>query len=76
MFKVIIDQQRCKSCGLCVEFCPKSIIEISPELNEAGHHPAGLVCQEDCTGCGMCALMCPEACIEIYRVKAEAKTSG
>ena len=76
MFRVIIDQAHCKSCGLCVEFCPKSIIEISPELNEAGHHPAGIICQDDCTGCGMCALMCPEACIEIYRVEAEAKASG
>ena len=72
MFKVIINQQRCKSCGLCIEFCPKSNIETNPELNEAGYHAARIIRQEDCTGCGSCALMCPEACIEIYGEKAPA----
>ena len=76
MFRVIIDQQCCKACGLCVEFCPKHIIELSPELNEAGHHPAYVASPEDCTGCGNCAVMCPDVCIEIYRVKAEAKIDG
>ena len=76
MFKIVIDQQRCKSCGLCIEFCPKSVIETNPELNEAGFHAARIVSQDDCTGCGSCALMCPEVCIEIYRVEVETPANA
>ena len=72
MFRVVIDERRCKACGLCLEFCPQDNIEVSPDRNEAGYHPVRIICAEDCTGCQMCAQMCPEAGIEIYRVKSEA----
>ncbi len=57
----------CKSCGLCVEACPQGLIEISPELNDRGYHPARCG-GNGCTGCGLCYLNCPEpACITVYR---------
>ncbi len=68
---VIIDQDRCKGCGLCVAFCPKDNLQIGDQLNTAGLKPAVVKSQENCTGCKICALMCPEACIEIYRETAE-----
>ena len=73
MFTVIIDTSRCKGCGLCVSFCPQDNIELSPELDEAGYHPARIICDEECTGCQRCVLMCPDVCIEMYRQVAEAK---
>ncbi len=72
MFNVIIDASRCKGCGLCVSFCPQDNIELSPELNEAGYHPAQIISPDECTGCKMCVLMCPDVCIEIYEQVAEA----
>ena len=71
MFRVVIDEQCCKSCGLCVEFCPQSIIELSSDMNRAGYHPAVVISEQDCIGCQACVLMCPDVCIEIYRVKEE-----
>ena len=76
MFRLVIDQQRCKGCGLCVEFCPQDDIELSSDMNEAGHHPACIISEEACTGCQMCVLMCPDVCIEIYRVKVEAEANA
>ncbi len=76
MFRVVIDQQRCKGCGLCVEFCPQDNIKLSSAMNQAGYHPACIISEEACTGCQMCALMCPDVCIEIYRVKAEAEVNA
>lgn len=76
MFQVNIDQQCCKACGLCVEFCPVDNIELATERNEAGYHPARIISEQACTGCGICALMCPDVCIEIYRVNAEAQTNA
>ena len=64
--RVIIDTERCKGCGLCVEACPKSCIVISKQSNKNGYFPAE-VDNTGCTGCANCAVICPEAIIEVYR---------
>ena len=66
--KIIIDGERCKGCGLCVEVCPKGSIAISRHSNKNGYFPAR-VNNADCTGCSMCAVICPEAVIEVHRDK-------
>jgi len=57
----------CKSCKLCIEFCPKGSIQLATQLNEKSYFPAEYKCDGSCTGCGLCAVMCPEAIIEVYR---------
>lgn len=37
----VVDRDRCKGCGLCVEFCPFGHLHLDEELNVAGYHPAG-----------------------------------
>ena len=64
--KIIIDTERCKGCGLCVEVCPKGCIVISKKSNKNGYFPAEAA-NTDCTGCAACAIICPEAIIEVYR---------
>jgi len=64
---IVIDQQLCKGCGLCIEFCPQKIIKPSDKLNSAGYTPAALVEGGACTGCATCATVCPEVAIEVYR---------
>ena len=65
--KITIDTSMCKSCQLCIGFCPKKNIVLSKELNSKGYFPAQIDPKKACTGCGICALMCPEAAIEVYR---------
>lgn len=36
----VVDRDRCKGCGLCVEFCPFGHLRLDEELNVAGYHPA------------------------------------
>ncbi len=69
-FYVLIDQERCKGCELCVKFCPRGVLRISEALNSFGRHPAEVANADACTGCGACAAMCPDACIEIWRAEA------
>lgn len=58
----------CKSCGLCIEVCPKGSIVFSKKINEKSYFPAEFdKTKDDCTGCGLCAIVCPEAIIEVYR---------
>ena len=64
--RIIIDTERCKGCGLCIEFCPKSCIVVSRQSNKLGYFPAEPT-GSDCTGCAICALVCPDAVIEVHR---------
>lgn len=67
MARVIIREERCKSCELCITVCPKGIIVISKHINEMGYHPATVEEQEKCTGCALCALICPDLAIQVER---------
>ena len=73
---VIIDDEECKGCGLCVESCPPECLELAPELNKYGVHPAQYT-GEDCTGCGACYYCCPEpGAITVERADATAENRG
>src|SRR5215467_7171138 len=50
--KVLVNKEECKGCGLCVESCPPKCLELLPELNAYGVHPAHYKGSE-CTGCGI-----------------------
>lgn len=68
MSKVTFDTDACKGCRLCVNACPKKILEISKtKINKKGHHPAGITDQSKCIGCAFCATMCPDCIITVER---------
>ena len=72
--KVVIDQDECKGCGLCVESCPPKALYLAQELNRYGVH-AGQYKGEGCTGCGICFYCCPEpGAITVMRMKAAGAT--
>lgn len=62
-----IDQERCKGCALCMEFCPKKAIFLSDTLNVKGYFVVSFDEGRECTGCATCAVMCPEVAIEVFR---------
>jgi 2-oxoglutarate ferredoxin oxidoreductase subunit delta len=64
-----IDEDRCKGCGLCVEVCPKNVLEISGRVNAKGYFPACQARPEDCVFCGTCFIMCPDVAISITEVE-------
>ena len=55
--KVVIVEEWCKGCRICVEFCPKE----SLRLNSNGK--AVWINGNDCIRCGLCELRCPDAAI-------------
>ncbi len=66
MYEVKIEKDRCKGCGLCIEFCPQKNLEFSKDLNKRGVKYAVFNKNKKCIGCKFCYLMCPDSCIEIY----------
>ena len=70
-FRVHIQDERCKGCGFCIEFCPKDVLEFSAEFNAKGYHPPSVIDHELCTGCMMCYMLCPEFAIFLERLDAD-----
>ena len=67
MKNVQFNEDRCKSCELCVNACPKKILRISKErMNAKGYRPAEIIDREKCIGCAFCATVCPDCAINIY----------
>ena len=63
---ILIHSERCKGCGYCVHFCPKSALSVSGEINEKGYAPVQ-VDAEKCVACGICYIMCPDYVFEVEK---------
>lgn len=61
----IIDKSWCKGCGICVHFCPKTVLEMNSEEKAEAVRP------EDCIGCRLCELRCPDLAIQLLIEKGE-----
>ncbi|MGD9265391.1 MAG: electron transport complex subunit RsxB [Lysobacterales bacterium] len=55
---VVIDEQRCIGCTLCIQACPVDAIVGASKLMHT-------VIESECTGCNRCLPPCPVDCIEI-----------
>lgn len=73
---IVVNEDRCKGCGLCIHFCPKKAIGIAEHLNKRGYYPAALINREACIGCGICARMCPDVAISVYKEDKQEKQSA
>jgi 2-oxoglutarate ferredoxin oxidoreductase subunit delta len=67
---IVIDIEKCKGCGLCVEVCPQKVIALGDKVNAKGYFYADVV-NENCTACENCVLICPDTVITLYRAKVE-----
>ena len=59
---IFIDTDRCTGCGLCVDFCPAAVLEMSETREEKA---ARVVRPELCSICYTCVGQCPERAIKI-----------
>ena len=69
MAHIVIDENRCKTCYLCIETCPKGLIKKSDKVNKLGEYLVEF-CDEknECLGCAMCAMRCPDvAIVEVHK---------
>ncbi len=67
MRKVIIIEEKCKSCGYCIAVCPKRILEAGEQVNQMGYRYITVTSDQECISCKACATICPEAAIELWK---------
>ncbi|MDQ7851258.1 MAG: 4Fe-4S binding protein [Armatimonadota bacterium] len=67
MARIVIDQERCKGCQLCVQFCPPRVLTMSSRLNSRGFYTVELMDEGRCTSCAACALVCPDVVITVFK---------
>ena len=66
--EIVIDEQLCTGCGICIAFCKRECITSSVEkLTMLGAPKAVFAVPEKCTACCICGWLCPHCCIEVYR---------
>lgn len=69
----VVDRERCTGCGLCVESCPRGLIELVPRKQQAlvmcksceKASKAREQCSICCTGCRRCVKECKAEAIRI-----------
>ncbi|NPV14106.1 DUF362 domain-containing protein [candidate division WOR-3 bacterium] len=54
--KPYVDEEKCLSCGNCVDYCPHDAIDFVKYVARIGR---------SCTGCGGCLAVCPHGAIKI-----------
>lgn len=57
--EINITREWCKGCGICVHFCPETVLDLDEEEKATASRP------EQCTCCRLCEIRCPDLAIEI-----------
>ncbi|MDO8963068.1 MAG: 4Fe-4S binding protein [Coriobacteriia bacterium] len=57
MGKPVVDKDLCTACGICVDECPTSALDLGDV--------AVLARPDDCTECGTCEEVCPNEAIAL-----------
>lgn len=69
---LIIEPERCKGCGFCVEFCPKHVLAMSTgRFNAKGYSFAEPAQPEACLACSLCEMYCPDFAIHVNKPAEE-----
>ena len=63
--EVKINKAWCKSCGICIAFCPKQVLGFDE------HGKVDMLDRDGCIKCGQCELRCPDFAIYLGGVDNE-----
>lgn len=63
--RITINEGWCKSCGICVQFCPKKVLE----SDERGFPAVANI--NNCIHCMLCELRCPDFAINVQELEKD-----
>jgi len=63
--RIIIVEDLCKGCGICIDFCPAKILKTSRRMTKKGIFSPEVIDPVKCTACRICQYYCPDFAIFI-----------
>lgn len=70
--QVVINEQQCRSCGICYELCPEGVLGAHAPL-----YKAEVLDINKCTACRLCEWLCTDWAIDvIVPAKAASGAAG
>jgi len=72
---IVILEDDCKGCQLCIPTCKHELIRpVKDRVNKRGLFPVEFIDPEGkCNACMLCAIVCPDVAIKVYREEKKAK---
>ena len=67
--EIIIDDQFCKGCNLCLEVCPRKVFTKSSKRSRAGYSMPQAAEPEKCSVCFLCEMTCPDLALTVIEEK-------
>jgi 2-oxoglutarate ferredoxin oxidoreductase subunit alpha len=74
--RISINEDWCKGCHICVQVCPRDVLEVDQEAYLRGFHPVRVARPEDCTVCQQCELLCPDLAITVQDEESQIQDVG
>jgi 2-oxoglutarate ferredoxin oxidoreductase subunit delta len=64
--RIEVNEDWCKGCRICVEFCPKGVYEMQGLKAVAKN-------QSECILCHQCEMLCPDFAIEVHEITDDTR---
>jgi len=65
MIEIVINPDYCKGCSICIEICPRHVLQPSKDMNAKGYILPKPVDIDACTQCKLCEIVCPDLAIAV-----------
>lgn len=59
--KITVIKYFCKGCGICINFCPKKVLDWDKDFKVFAKNP------DECIACHLCEFICPDFAIFIEK---------
>lgn len=69
---IVVHEDRCTGCTLCVADCPYTALEMVPREDDAQYRQLAIVHEDLCVSCGVCIGSCPTEALTLGAEPAEA----
>ena len=63
--EIVIDEQFCKGCNLCLEVCPRKVFGKSSKRSRAGYSMPEAAELNQCSVCFLCEMTCPDLALTV-----------
>jgi 2-oxoglutarate ferredoxin oxidoreductase subunit delta len=63
--EILIDDQYCKGCYLCIGVCPKKVFTRGDQRSRAGYAMPQATNLEGCIACKLCEMTCPDMALTV-----------